>query len=58
MILPRSITDTIGRMGRRHRDPEEVIRAQHCSSHNVFCCPRCPDELTVPTAPIRRESKR
>jgi len=48
-ILPRSITDTTGRVGMRHRDPEAVIRAQHCCIHDVFCCPRCPDEPTVAT---------
>lgn len=36
-----------------HSDPDEIIRTQHCSSHNVFCCPACPDEPTAPIAPIR-----
>jgi hypothetical protein len=36
-----------------HSDPDEIIRTQRCSSHNVFCCPACPDEPTAPIAPIR-----
>jgi hypothetical protein len=39
-----------------HDDVDELIRTQHCSRHNVFCCPDCPDEPDPPIAPVRRVS--
>jgi hypothetical protein len=56
--LSRAMTVRAGFRFMWHLDPDEIIRTQHCSSHNVFCCPQCPDEPTVPIAPIRGASSR
>lgn len=55
--LSRAMTVRAGVGFTWHLDPDEIIRTQHCCSHNVFCCPQCPDEPTVPIAPIRQELK-
>lgn len=31
-----------------HTDLQEIVRAQHCQTHDVFCCPACPDKPRVP----------
>ena len=51
--LSRAMTVRAGCEFMWHQDPDEIIRTQRCSSHNVFCCPACPDEPTAPIAPIR-----
>jgi hypothetical protein len=50
--LSRAMTVRAGYEFMWHQDPDEIIRTQRCSSHNVFCCLACPDEPTAPIAPI------
>ena len=56
--ISSAMTVRSGRGFMWHLDCDEIIRTQRCSSHNVFCCPACPDEPTVPIAPIRSTSNR